>query len=298
MNSLDRIITLDLTRIRSKIFFSLKITIPSFLLIFLLSYFIYDSNRESHFITNLSVISSSGSAPQLPQGSDNSLLGSLFGVQQAAPRDLTSTILATKDYKDYFIEKYNYAEIFYTYENFDTKSNKVVKNKERQANLENVGKDEIFNFARQVLDKSIKSYNNSSGSRVFESKFYDKEISYELLNNYVNEINFFMKERERNEIETYLAFLDDRLRDETNSYQIKALTGLIDQNLYSLMMLESDESNKFQIIDKAREPKFPIVSSILRDVIFLSFSISIFIFILFFLLHSFFQKASPLSNRK
>jgi len=107
-----------------------------------------------------------------------------------------------------------------------------------------------------------------------------------------------MKEREMKEIETYLAFLDDRLRVETNSYQIKALTGLIDQNLYSLMMLESDESNKFQIIDKAREPKFPIVSSILRDVIFLSFSISIFIFILFFLLHSFFQKASPLSNRK
>src|SRR6056300_210567 len=108
MNSLDRIITLDLTRIRSKIFFSLKVTIPSFLLIFLLSYFIYDSNRESHFITNLSVISSSGSAPQLPQGSDNSLLGSLFGVQQAAPRDLTSTILATQDYKVYFIAKYNY----------------------------------------------------------------------------------------------------------------------------------------------------------------------------------------------
>jgi uncharacterized protein involved in exopolysaccharide biosynthesis len=170
----------------------------------------------------------------------SSLLKSFTGSSISSDPDAITNdiVVATAKSRKFilnFVEKFNLVPVL-----FDYQSNSI--------NLEKNSQPKQYEIYSKFLDSHLSiTENQANGYITFNLRHGSPEVAYEMLSNFIEELDSYFRQYKKNKAIEAIAFYENEFQKSTNKNLNLSLANLIEQNYQTLSF--TSMSNRFALIE-------------------------------------------------
>ncbi|MDA7812023.1 hypothetical protein N8989_01435 [Gammaproteobacteria bacterium] len=170
----------------------------------------------------------------------SSLLKSFTGSSISSDPDVITNdiVVATAKSRKFilnFVEKFNLVPVL-----FDYQTNSI--------NLEKNSQPKQYEIYSKFLDSHLSiTENQANGYITFNLRHGSPEVAYEMLSNFIEELDSYFRQYKKNKAIEAIAFYENEFQNSTNKNLNLSLANLIEQNYQTLSF--ASMSNRFALIE-------------------------------------------------